>query len=394
MPLLAATVLTVGAQTGGSRLIAVGDIHGAHDAFRGLLLHAGLIDDRDRWSGGQTTFVQTGDFLDRGRDVRAVMDLLMQMEEGASETGGRVEVLLGNHEVMNVMRDVRDVTPEIFATFATKDATLLQEMAYDEYAAYVVARTEALGQPLPDRQTREAWLATHPVGFVEYLEALGPDGSYGRWLRSKSVAIVVDDTVFLHGGLSPENDAASVKEINARAADEIAGFDRYRAHLVTRGVVLETSTFPEILTAVGLELQAWNTRLFPDPPASGKTPPALSRRDRAHLEVLFDVQALADWSVIDEHGPLWSRNFARWSDQEGAAAVPTLLKRFGVDRAVVGHSVTARRRIVPRFDGRVFLIDTGMLGEVYQGRASAIEFSDSGATAIYLDERVPLTDER
>ena len=98
-------------------------------------------------------------------------------------------------------------------------------------------------------------------------------------------------------------------------------------------------------------------------------------------------------SVIDENGPPWSRVFARWSDQEGAAAVPPLLQRFGVDRAVVGHSVTARRRIVPRFDGRVFLIDTGMLGEVYQGRASAIEFSDSGVTAIYLDERVPLAND-
>ena len=42
-------------------------------------------------------------------------------------------------------------------------------------------------------------------------------------------------------------------------------------------------------------------------------------------------------------------------------------------------------------DDRVFLIDTGMLSETYQGRASAIELTDTGATAIYPDDRVPLT---
>ena len=58
----------------------------------------------------------------------------------------------------------------------------------------------------------------------------------------------------------------------------------------------------------------------------------------------------------------------------------------------MGHTVTPSRRIVPRFDDRVFLIDTGMLSETYQGRASAIELTDTSATAIYLDDRVPLTD--
>ena len=389
--LLATIFAAVGAQTGGLRLIAVGDIHGAHDAFRELLRHAGLIDDHARWTGGQTSLVQTGDFLDRGRDVRAVMDLLMQMEGSAPETGGRVAVLLGNHEVMNVMANVRDATPEIFATFASNTATARQEMAYQEYAAYVDARSTSLGRPVPDRKTRAAWIESHPIGFVEYVEALGPEGSYGQWLRSKPVAVVVDGTVFLHGGLSGEHDAASVNEMNDRAAGEIARFDRHRAHLIGRRVVLEFSTFQEILTAVNLELQAWLTRLFPGPPVPRQSPPALTPEDRAHLEVMFDIEALAEWSVIDENGPLWSRDFSRWSDQEGAAMVPMLLKRFGVDRAVVGHTVTPSRRIEARFDDRVFLIDTGMLSDVYQGRASALEFSDSGATAIYVDDRVPLT---
>ena len=33
-----------------------------------------------------------------------------------------------------------------------------------------------------------------------------------------------------------------------------------------------------------------------------------------------------------------------------------------------------------------------MLAGAYQGRASAIEFTKAGATAIFLDDRIPLTD--
>lgn len=379
------------AQPPGSRLIAVGDIHGAHESFRSVLLEASLIDDEEGWTGGTATLVQTGDYLDRGRDVRKVMDLLMRLENEAAAAGGRVEVLLGNHETMNLMVNLRDATPAIFGTFATRDSEARREAAYEAYDRHVQARTEALGRPLPDRQTPDAWLASHPVGFVEYLEALGPDGAYGRWLRSQPIAVMINETFFVHGGLSQKNDAASVEAMNVRAADEIEKFDSYRAHLIDRGVILPTTTFPGILTAVALDLQAWIVRLFPGPP-DPKNPPTLTPEDREHLDVLFELQALADWSVIDEDGPLWSRDFARWSDQEGREQVPALLGRFGARRAVVGHTVTPSRRIEPRFDNQVFLIDTGMLGEVYHGRSSALEVSEGGATAIYLDERVPLTD--
>ena len=89
-------------------------------------------------------------------------------------------------------------------------------------------------------------------------------------------------------------------------------------------------------------------------------------------------------------GPLWFRGFAQWSDEDGAAIIGELLSRFGVTRAVVGHSVTASRRITGRFGQRVIFIDTGMLEGVYQGRDSALELLDGRITAIYPGERVPL----
>lgn len=389
--LLLASLGSPATQSATSRLVAIGDIHGAGEQFQTLLQQAGLLGEQEHWSGGVDTLVQTGDFLDRGSDVRAVMDLLINLEREAAAAGGRVEVLLGNHETMNLMADVRDATPEIFASFASAESIQRQQTAYEDYAKFVETRGAALGRPLPDRQTREDWLEAHPVGFVEYMEAMGPNGRYGQWLRSKPVAAVIGDTLFLHGGLSLENTTPSVEEMVAAARDELERFDTHRSHLVERGVILETSTFPEILTAVALELNAWIVRLFPGPPAPDAPPPSLTADDREHLDVLFELQALDEWSVINPHGPVWSRYFARWSDEEGTAATTILLDRFGVSRAVVGHSVTSTRRITGRFENRVFLIDTGMLVEAYQGRASALELSDEGTTAIYSDGRVSLT---
>src|SRR5262245_36336043 len=82
-------------------MVAIGDIHGDLEAFTRSLRAAGLTDASGRWVAGSTVLVQTGDFLDRGPDVRAVMDRLMSLEAGAAAAGGRVIVLLGNHEVMN-----------------------------------------------------------------------------------------------------------------------------------------------------------------------------------------------------------------------------------------------------------------------------------------------------
>ena len=363
-----AVFVPLGAQSRPARLIAVGDIHGAGDEFRALLTHAGLIDDQSHWTGGQTTFVQTGDFLDRGRDARAVMDLLMGLEKEAPKHGGRVEILLGNHETMNLMLDVRDVTPEIFGTFAAHDGVARQEAAYQDYATWVTTRSEEIGQPLPDQLSRAMWLEGHPVGFVEYVDALGPTGSYGSWLRSRPVAVTAQDTIFLHGGLSQENDATSVAEMVARAKAEIEQFDRSRRHLIDRGVILPSSTLSEILGAVALELQVWTIRLFPGP--LGRAPPALAPEDRAHLEILFALQSLGAWSVFDPNGPLWSRDFAHWSDEEGDAVGPALLGRFGVRRAVVGHTPTASRRINPRFENRVFLITQACWQSTTAGRQS------------------------
>ncbi|HVS31392.1 MAG TPA: metallophosphoesterase, partial [Thermoanaerobaculia bacterium] len=68
------------ASVGPQRIVAVGDIHGEYDGFVSILRQAGLLDEKLRWTGAGTTFVQTGDYLDRGAEARKVMDLLMKLE--------------------------------------------------------------------------------------------------------------------------------------------------------------------------------------------------------------------------------------------------------------------------------------------------------------------------
>ena len=70
------------------RVVAIGDIHGAAGQFRDLLETVGLTDSSQQWTGGRTTLVQTGDFTDRGAEVKAVLDLLMRLETEASAAGG------------------------------------------------------------------------------------------------------------------------------------------------------------------------------------------------------------------------------------------------------------------------------------------------------------------
>src|SRR6266699_582622 len=90
------------AQNRAPRVVAIGDVHGDLDAFAGILQRTRLADPSRRWAGGNSILVQTGDFLDRGPEARAVMDLLMSLQKDAPRQGGRVIVLMGNHEAMNI----------------------------------------------------------------------------------------------------------------------------------------------------------------------------------------------------------------------------------------------------------------------------------------------------
>src|SRR5438309_9213999 len=88
-------------------VVAIGDVHGDFDDFVTILQKAGLIDEHHHWTGGKTTFVLVGDLLERGPKPRDVMDLMMSCEKAAPTAGWRIVGLLRNHEMMNLMCELR-----------------------------------------------------------------------------------------------------------------------------------------------------------------------------------------------------------------------------------------------------------------------------------------------
>lgn len=117
-------------------VVAIGYIHGDFDDFVAILERTGLIDTQYRWTSGHATLVQTGDLLDRGPKIRQVLDLRMSLQKQAAKTRGRVLILLGNHEVMNLMGDLRYATVTNYASIANDNSEQRRRSAYQEYVKW------------------------------------------------------------------------------------------------------------------------------------------------------------------------------------------------------------------------------------------------------------------
>jgi hypothetical protein len=377
------------ASLGTGRIVAIGDVHGAYDQFVAILTRAKLVDAAQRWAGGRATLVQTGDYTDRGAKVRQVLDLLMALEQSARRGGGEVITLLGNHEVLNIIGDFRYVTPEIAAAFADAKSPSRRENTWKDYERLVAARAKVRATLPPVlRQTREQWIAAHPLGWIEYREALGPRGRYGKWLRGKSIATTVDGTIFMHAGISPDR-PATVDQVNRQARQEMARYEAFLRRLVEAKLALPYFTMQEVLEVASAELEAV-AAVLADAKARNEAPD-LSAFEVPLLREAVEITKIGEWSLLAGEGPLWFRGYANWpEDGMARAKVGGFLDKVGVKRIVVGHTPTADARITPRYDARVVVIDTGMLTEAYKGRPSALEIRGAQMSAIYEDGTVPL----
>jgi hypothetical protein len=86
-------------------IYVMGDVHGQLTKLIHVLHHAHLINPdgmwtgQPLWAGGQATLWFLGDFVDRGPAGLAVVELVMRLQREATEAGGAVHAILGNHEI-------------------------------------------------------------------------------------------------------------------------------------------------------------------------------------------------------------------------------------------------------------------------------------------------------
>ncbi len=148
------------------RIVVIGDVHGHYDGLVSILLTAGIVDERLQWVAGDTVVVQIGDIFGRGSNGKFCCDLLMNLQSQARKAGGRVVVLLGNHEAMITHNCFKYITlSEMYNFTSTLNFT-------------------------DDPQEK-------------FCQALAKENRLGRWLRELPTAIVIDDILFTHAGLEP-----------------------------------------------------------------------------------------------------------------------------------------------------------------------------------------------
>lgn len=148
------------------RLIAISDIEGNFDGLISFLRNNHVIDANFDWNFGNGHFLINGDLVDRGAFPMAILWLIYKLEKQAEEAGGRVHVVLGNHDLMNIQ-----------GWF---------DYAHTDFQKAVRAVT---GMPETDHAFRFLYSDRHEIG---------------RWLRSKPAVLKIGNLLFVHAGLSHE----------------------------------------------------------------------------------------------------------------------------------------------------------------------------------------------
>ena len=328
---------------GVDRVVAISDVHGAYEAMVETLENVGILDSNLAWAGGKSHLVIVGDLLDRGPRSRDALDLLMRLETEAAAAGGDVQVLIGNHEMMNMIGDMRYVSKKEYAAFAD-DETKEQRLRW--YRAWVRRSARSAGE-------RQEFESLFPSGYFALREAFSPSGRYGKWLLEKNVIAVINRTAFVHGGLPPVVAEVGLEGVNRGLKQDLIDYVEAVETLMEAEVLLPTDAYYDYLDVL-----------------NDYMPPLNAGAEL--IDAVATVKRLDDAVVMHSDGPLWYRGNVACSEIVEEHKLKASLRAIGADRVVVGHTPTPTRKVEQRFDGRVIEVDTGMLNFYYKGSGNAL----------------------
>ncbi len=307
------------AWTGVERIVAIGDLHGDYDNFVKILTEIPVVDQGLHWAAGNTHLVQMGDIMDRGPDAKNILDLLMKLEKEAEKAGGKVHVLLGNHEEMNitgiVFRYPEYLHPEQFKSFLPDGYRRKKEEILQK--AIIEMRMKRETKTSEEKYYNEFWSSLRDDERAQHEYLVNFNSKYGSWLLKQNAAIKINDTVFVHGGISEKYSLMGIEKINSTLRVELADLRR----------------------------------------AGERNEPQMIARP----EIAYQGE-----------GPLWYRYLAIVPEADMAAEVDRILQNLGAARMVIAHTPKIPSEAeMKRFGGKVWIIDTG-IATVYGGRLSAL----------------------
>jgi len=163
-------------------LFVVADTHGEYEILVSMLQKHGVVDQKLAWKFGRGRLVLLGDVFDRGPNQTEILWLVYQLEAEARRAGGGVHLVLGNHETMVLMGDLRYLNPRYVQT-------------------------------------------TSLLGVGSYSHLFDSTSVLGQWLRTLPAVLRINDLLFLHAGLSPAlvDSGMSLADINAGVRLALAG---------------------------------------------------------------------------------------------------------------------------------------------------------------------------
>ncbi len=328
-------------------IIVVGDIHGAYSELTTSLQKLNVIDSDLNWQAGKKHFVSLGDMLDRGADSRKVMDLLIKLQQQATKAGGQVHIVLGNHEVMNIIGDLRYVSDGEFAAFADEETSQQRKQAYKHFLDVYRARDS--------KNIRAQFDERFPPGYFALTNTFRPNGKYGRWLLSLPYVIKINEQVFLHGGLSDAVEGKSLVDLN----NELSG-------------------------ALNRYLNSWekirnNPKLFY--PQYKQRYKLVKKLGKGRENKMF--LKTEDSLLFSQKGPTWYRGNALCHPLYETDILFNILTSLGAKRAWVGHTVTFNNKPLTRLDDQLVIMDTGMLKKYYGGKPYLAVIANSGKYQLY-----------
>jgi len=351
------------------RVVAIADIHGAYDAMVTTLQNVNVLGDDLAWTGGQTNLVIVGDILDRGPKSRAAMDLLMRLEGEAEAAGGRVHVLIGNHESMILTGDMRYVSAPEYEAFAGEADSEERARWFDLYVERQGGDSDEL---------RGQFETAYPPGYFAMRRAFRADGHYGRWLLQKNIIAVINGTAFVHGGLPPVAAEIGLQGVNEDLQEELVEYVEVLGALTDAEILLPTDSHYKYEAL----LNGYLPSLDEDPEI---------------LQAIDAGKRLVNSGLVSTDGPLWYRNNIMCPRIVEEHRLDAALAAIGADRVVVGHTPTPGRKVLQRFGGKLIEIDTGMLNFYYSGIGHALVLegdSVSVTNQLGVDSLVPVQQPR